>query len=750
MRIAKLLFLFLGFYFGFATAQSAYQLNDNTPIRFKDTENVLVFEDSSNKLSFTDIKEKLSEFVPAKDFKSVTSTSTYWISQKINSNVDHDISLRVNQNSGWMVSHTNVINPNGDVKELTAQGMVGNTNYFSKINPDVTPSKNIKDSSATFILKANSEVQLITQLKAFPTFAFYRPNVFSIQVIDSVYYSDFRRYTLYLEGAMFGVLIALSIFGVYSAIQNTDSTTLAYAAWLILALMTTLGLPIFDGQRFLELFSSMKFIYLDDLISPEYRPFTPINLTIAGYFFALIVHLQLALYVVFTRNFIDTKSHFPKVHLLINYWFVFLLIYSFIWQIYIGDALMQKLQNIHLILNVFILLCLFYFCYRRYKMGLTIAKYFLLAMIPYLLFRTSYVLGLVGIPSPFSFLPNSGFGLFLQYSWTNQGFGICCEAIIMSLASVSRMRSIQSELTETIQVQKTLVENQNKVLEETVAERTKELAETARELEAQHQELDEAHQLVVGSVNYASRLQRGQLPRQMRIDGRFASFASIWEPRDTIGGDLYWLSSSQQSGPFVLAVADCTGHGVPGAMLSLLVSNSLERIYANDTTEDPASALMSLDHYVRTGLNQDRADSESDDGCDAAVLRIDRDKKTIEFAGAKLGLFQVSSDGLLTRHTGSRCSLGYQDAVIEADKPVLKTIGYSEGDIFAIVTDGLTDQIGGASGKTSYGYRRLKEVLKANCAANAEEITAAMKSEFAAWQGANARRDDVTAVVFRL
>jgi len=185
-------------------------------------------------------------------------------------------------------------------------------------------------------------------------------------------------------------------------------------------------------------------------------------------------------------------------------------------------------------------------------------------------------------------------------------------------------------------------------------------------------------------------------------------------------------------------------------MLSLLVSNSLERIYAKDTIEDPATALMSLDHYVRAGLNQDRAGSESDDGCDAAVLRIDRDKKMIEFAGAKLGLFQVSSDGLLTRHTGSRCSLGYQDAVIEADKPVLKTIGYYEGDIFAIVTDGLTDQIGGASGKTSYGYRRLEEVLKANCAASAEEITAAMKSDFAAWQGTNARRDDVTSVVFRL
>ena len=270
------------------------------------------------------------------------------------------------------------------------------------------------------------------------------------------------------------------------------------------------------------------------------------------------------------------------------------------------------------------------------------------------------------------------------------------------------------------------------------------------ELDASMKKLDASNKVVVESVNYASRLQRGQLPRQMRIDGRFASFASIWEPRDTIGGDLYWLSSSQQSGPFVLAVADCTGHGVPGAMLSLLVSNSLERIYANDTAEDPATALMSLDHYVRTGLNQDRPDSESDDGCDAAVLRIDRDEKTIEFAGAKLGLFQVNAQGVLTRHQGSRCSLGYQDVVVEADKPVVQTITYQSGDVFAVVTDGFTDQIGGSTGKTSFGYRRLEEILKTNCAASTAEITTAMKSDFADWQGTNARRDDVTAVVFRL
>jgi serine phosphatase RsbU (regulator of sigma subunit) len=186
-------------------------------------------------------------------------------------------------------------------------------------------------------------------------------------------------------------------------------------------------------------------------------------------------------------------------------------------------------------------------------------------------------------------------------------------------------------------------------------------------------------------------------------------------------------------------------------MLSLLVSNSLERIYANDTAEDPAAALMSLDHYVRTGLNQDRLDSESDDGCDAAVLRIDRDKQTIEFAGAKLGLFQVNTQGEVTRHQSARCSLGYKEAIYDKDKPVVKTIHYQAGDAFAIVTDGLTDQIGGTGAvKVSYGYKRIEAILKANCSQNAQTIADAVRSDYAAWQWTESRRDDVTAVFFRL
>ena len=459
---------------------------------------------------------------------------------------------------------------------------------------------------------------------------------------------------------------------------------------------------------------------------------------------------QIIFYFLFSSAFLQTAKYSPKTQNLV-YLLIIYLIAHFAANVFWNHNIAPSLWLMgNAVIPVIVFIGLYRVAFDRYRQGMHVAMFWMIAAVPYLIFRLIFLSGFMGFPSVSSFLPESGFSVLLQNSNTFQAIGLCGEALIMALAVVSRNVWVQKELAKSIDAQKTLVEGQNKILEETVTERTKELAETARELEAQHQELDEAHQLVVGSVNYASRLQRGQLPRQMRIDGRFASFASIWEPRDTIGGDLYWLSSSQQSGAFVLAVADCTGHGVPGAMLSLLVSNSLERIYANDTAEDPATALMSLDHYVRTGLNQDRADSESDDGCDSAVLRIDRDKQTIEFAGAKLGLFQVSASGVLTRHQGSRCSLGYQDLVAEADKPVVQKFPYQSGDVFAVVTDGFTDQIGGSTGKTSFGYRRLEDILKANCTGSAEEITAAMKLEFAAWQGTNARRDDVTAVVFRL
>lgn len=226
-------------------------------------------------------------------------------------------------------------------------------------------------------------------------------------------------------------------------------------------------------------------------------------------------------------------------------------------------------------------------------------------------------------------------------------------------------------------------------------------------------------------VDHASRLQRSQLPKPHRIEGRFASIGVIWQPRDTIGGDLWWLSSAQRSGAYTLAVADCTGHGVPGAMLSLLVSNSLERIYSGDPDKSPAEALMMLDHLVRTGLNQDAEHSESDDGCDAMIMRIDRERLEIIFSGAKIGAFQLTTNGTVIRHQATRASLGYCQPPDPEDEPHNQTIRYTRGDTFVIVTDGFTDQISGdRATPTLFGYRRIEKVLSTSHNLAATDIAA--------------------------
>jgi serine phosphatase RsbU (regulator of sigma subunit) len=708
-------------------AQNAFVVDDNTPVIFSDKTNVRVLQAPSPDTSLDDVRDMDSQFVPANAVLSISPTDIYWIKQTLVNQSLHEKQLRIAA-TGW-TAHQNYVVRKSSVEKLQSNGNSANYNWLAEINPFITPARNENSQYAIFNLRSGETVDIYSRVKSHSSVP---AKTFSLNFYDHASYLELRRFGVYFEGGMLGLLIALAVFGWYSYVQNRDNTSLAYGVWLTVGVTQCLFLPVHDGQRVTEFFVHME----DQTIGWQY---------LAQVIYSTVSYAQTVLYVVFARNFLDLKIHFPIFYKISNIWIGWEIIHLVV-LLTQQHTLNQQLFWLPVMIPIVLMLLSIYVCaYIRLQQGLTVAKFFMIAMVPYMFFRVSFMLGIAGFQSPFSFLPTSGFGLFFQNTNTNQAFGVCCEAMIMALAVISRTRWLQQELANSIQSQNDLMANQNKLLEHTVAERTKELAE-------QHQALDEAHQLVVGSVNYASRLQRGQLPRPVRLENRFASFATIWEPRDTIGGDLYWVSSSQHDGPFVLSVADCTGHGVPGAMLSLLVSNSLERIYANDSMEDPVSALTSLDHFVRTGLNQDRADSESDDGCDATVLRIDRRLQRVEYAGAKIDLFHVNTAGVVTRHMAQRVSLGYKDRMPLTEKPSVKVLSYQKGDLFAIVTDGLTDQVGGEPGKpkVSYGYRRLEQLLSAHAGAHAQPVIDALRQDFARWQGQNTRRDDVTAVVFSL
>ena len=739
-------------------AQNAYQLDATTPVIFSDKTNILVYEDASGNASLEDVMARLDQFKPASQFTQTKSNVRYWVTQKIVNRLAEDRVLRldagkVEGNTGlnWFFQEFYVVDAQGNVQDLrrfgnekdflAMQGLdleagadlsaMGIKNAFSL--RDINPYSDSRDDDLSqypiFNLRKGEEVRIFSRLKSTSSFP---AKSFSIGIYDHMTMLEMRRYGLYIEGILLGILIVLALVCWHSIYHTRDIVSIIYGLWLIAAILTCGFMPIHDGQRFTE--------FLFGAIRAKSFGVTYVASSIS-YLFS---YAQITLYVLFARYYLNIRKYFPRFYQLINIWFGMQSVHL-IFLVFIEHELPPALFWLpSLSFQYMIMIGIGACAISRYRQGFDAAKYFIAAFSFYLIFYTVYVLGILDIYSIASLLPSNGVFLFFKNDLVSQALALCSDAIIMQMALAARMRWLQHSLAQSIEEQKELVEGQNKVLELTVKQRTAELA-------SQHKVLEETHELVMASVNYASRLQRGQLPRPLRLQNRFKSIATIWEPRDTIGGDSWWVSSSQHDGPYILALADCTGHGVPGAMLSLLVSNSLERIYANDTSVDPSTALHSLDHYVRTGLNQDRPDSESDDGCDAAVLRIDRTNNTIEFAGAKIGLFHIRSDATVRRYAAARTSLGYQDAISEADKPVVQAIKYQSGDLFALVTDGFTDQIGVRSGaKISYGYRRLEAILLECRLEEANIVADRLKDDFLKWQGTEIRRDDLTAVIFKL
>jgi len=708
-------------------ALAALQITDETPIIFSEKSNLLVIEDATSTLTIQEVLNTSTDLEGVGKLPVINGKSHYWIIQKVKNITARDFQLRVDP-SNWESIDCFVVAADGRISRLKSSGYYRvSYGLLADVNPFLPGSAKIPSQFTLHTLVPGEEVLLVSRVKSSPNGPMGK---FMLSLYNHAKFLELKRYGLYIEGVLLGVLLALAIFGCFSAYNNKDKASLAYGVWITVAFMQIISMYTPEGPRLAEFFVNLEGTrFLHHYLYG----------TVFAYFFG---YAQAVLYAIFAATFLNVKKHAPWLYkLTIFYVCVYILHYLF--AVLVEHSVPQKILWLLPGVLTFVLLASFFtIAFLRVRKGHSAARFFMFAIIPYLFFRSIFILGLAGVSSPFSLMEPVGIGLILQNSSTAQAIGLCCEAIIMALAVISRTRWLQLQLAQNLEAQKAFAENQNRILEATVEERTRELAE-------QHKELDKTHQLVVSSVNYASRLQRSQLPSRHRLEQRFQSVASIWQPRDTIGGDLWWVSSSQIKQQFSLAVVDCTGHGVPGAMLSLLVSSSLERIYSGDPSIEPSRALMSLDHLVRVGLNQDSPDSESDDGCDAAIVEVDLISRQLRFAGAKISLFQLSVDGTVHRHLAARASLGYQNPPDSEDEPMDIPIRYQSGDVFVIVTDGFTDQVGGDRAQlSSYGTRRLERLLAATSSRDAHDIRDQMWNDFLDWQGIQTRRDDVTAVVF--
>jgi|GEM_PF-1800717 len=253
------------------------------------------------------------------------------------------------------------------------------------------------------------------------------------------------------------------------------------------------------------------------------------------------------------------------------------------------------------------------------------------------------------------------------------------------------------------------------------------------------------NKMMTDSIQYAKIIQSSLLPNLEQVKTFLPKSFFLWMPRDIVGGDMIYAQSVENG--FILAVVDCTGHGVPGAFMTMVASTQLRRIIRDEGCYEPSDILKRLNFLVKTSLQQDSAQTRSDDGLDAAICWLNPQEKTLTFAGAKLPLYYIHNDQLNVI-AGDRQSLGYKRSNLDFEFTT-RTVSIEPGMSFYMSSDGFLDQLGGPK-RFPFGNKRFRKLLMENRHHAFDEQSPQMLRAFNEYKGEHDRQDDVTVVGFKL
>lgn len=258
------------------------------------------------------------------------------------------------------------------------------------------------------------------------------------------------------------------------------------------------------------------------------------------------------------------------------------------------------------------------------------------------------------------------------------------------------------------------------------------------------QELRESNQKINDSIEYAKRLQESILPSMEELKKSFMENFVIWKPKDVVGGDFFWLREIDDV--LVFAVGDCTGHGVPGAFMTMTVNAILHNIVNTVNKEDPSIILQELHVQLRQALNKNSNPSSVDDGLDIAIFSIKK-KAILKYVGANIELYIKRNNHIeVLKHQTK--GIGYRNIELKENLNN-KIIQIQEGDIFVVTTDGFIHQNGGEK-KYPFGKKRLYNMIKECEFENLELIKSKLESKMKDYQGNEEQRDDITVLGFKI
>ncbi|AFM05713.1 serine phosphatase RsbU, regulator of sigma subunit [Bernardetia litoralis DSM 6794] len=513
-------------------------------------------------------------------------------------------------------------------------------------------------------------------------------------------------YYLYIQSSN-PLLFPLSIHEQKQVIINSQSSHIGYGIYFgIMLVMLFYNLIIFiitkDKNYIYYVFSIVSTFCVFGGVSGYLFKYIYPNYPIINTFFIGIAMISTSISTgVFAISFLNIKEYSKWLYR------IFLLIFILSPIAFILDYLIwdEAVNNITALLALTLLVAGIY-CWIK---GNRFARFYTIAW-------TSYIIGGLMIT-----LRNAG-SLPINF-WTSYGaeIGSALEVILISIALADRYRIIKKE--KEIATEKALKLEQRNIqeLEEKVKERTIKLNDSNEELsqineelsinietvENQKTEIELKSKDITDSINYAKRIQEAILPSQNEISAYFKDSFTFYLPKDVVSGDFYFFLKKKNY--TFLAVADCTGHGVPGSLMAMIGINLLREIITENDSTSPAQILMNLHQEVVKTLKQQETGNR--DGMDISLCVINKSENKIYFSGAKNPLISIKNEEVIA-YKGSRFSIGgslkteginFKDEIIEIDNQTS----------YYMYSDGYQDQFGGERNK-KFMRKNLKALLQKN------------------------------------
>jgi len=688
-KLLFLLFLTLS-YFG-SSAQNPQILETSADQKkiIIGKEYIEIYKDSAKVLTLEDvISKEFQKFASAVNYKSkLTKNTTYWLKFKIKNSSS--------KKGNWMLEFQDipfidifVIAEDGKTTKIRSGTLVPASEKEIKygIRESVNITLNSKETKIFFV-KVTLEVDI--------------QNVNFISISDSKSYHHQMGIDNLVQGIFHGLLWMMLCYNLFLYISTRKKSYLYYVGYVF-------SFSIFQFQLF---------GYIRHFIVPE-QP------DISSYF-VISVYLAFLFYFLLMREFTDSQKHHKKLDKVLK--IVIVTNIAFILFLLSVRILMGKFYSeialLFILINMVTLLVLIVIIYIK---GDKVAQIFAIG---------TTVLAI----STFIVIVGALLGTNPEHTINYFQGGIVAEVFIFSIGlsykyKISEQQkqkaqeSLILQLTENQQLQTKV----NRELEEKVKERTS-------EIRLKNEEIQSKNKNITASIKYAKRIQTAMLPSDNEVTELLPEHFILFKPRDIVSGDFYWVKKINNK--TIIAAADCTGHGIPGAFVSMLGISLLNEIASTEDITTASSILENLRKKVKSSLKQTDKTGSSKDGMDIALCIIDDKTKILQFAGAYNPLYLVREKEL-TEIKATRNPIGIfvKEKAFENNDIQLQT-----NDQLYMFSDGYADQFGGEYDK-KFMSKKFRELLTEISNKSLQTQKEILNTTIEQWQNGTEQNDDIIVI----